>query len=223
MKTADQAEAQPAVGASEGNPKRTKAGHTAEPAADQGARYARGIARDKEKGQKDGYYPTPDFITRALLRLEDLGPSIWEPACGEGHMSLELEAAGRDVISTDLVDRGFGTPRVDFLMERRLLAPEVVTNPPFHLAEEFLLHAVELGASKIVLLLRLAWLEGLERMAIFKRLPPARVHVSSRRIPFARDGKDRGKGGSSMVAFAFFVWEAPFTGPTELRWFDWKE
>lgn len=137
-------------------------------------------------------------------------------------MSKVLELAGYEVVSTDLINRGYGQSRIDFLMEQRLLAPEIVTNPPFHLAKQFLRHALHLRAVKIVFLLRLAWLEGLERMDIFTKHPPARVLVSSRRIPFARAGTDRGAGGSSMVPFAFFVWELDHAGATELKWFDWE-
>jgi len=46
---------------------------------------------------------------RALLSVETFEGSIWEPACGDGAISKVLLAAGFDVVSTDLIDRGFGT------------------------------------------------------------------------------------------------------------------
>ena len=55
---------------------------------------------------------------------------IWEPACGDGAMSRILEAAGHTVISTDLVDRGYGRGGHDFLADHETMADHIVTNPP---------------------------------------------------------------------------------------------
>ena len=77
------------------------------------------------------FYPTPPEATRALLSVETFEGSIWEPACGEGAIAKELTAAGHTVVSTDLVDYGFGIPRVDFLKEIRPRARHIVTNPPY--------------------------------------------------------------------------------------------
>lgn len=77
------------------------------------------------------FYPTPPEATRALLSVERFEGSIWEPACGDGAISRELEAAGYEVISTDLIDRGYGTGGVDFLKTTEPLARNIVTNPPY--------------------------------------------------------------------------------------------
>jgi hypothetical protein len=183
--------------------------------------YTRNVAPSADR-EKDDFYPTPPEATRALLALEKFGPQIWEPACGDGAISDVLWESGHAVISTDLMDRGYGESRVDFLMERRLLAPEIITNPPFKLAEQFARHALDLGAEKLAMLLRLAWLEGTERQRLFESTPLARVHVASRRLSMARGGTDVGKGGGSMIAFAWFVWERSHEGAPNLGWFDWK-
>jgi hypothetical protein len=72
-----------------------------------------------------------------LLAVEKFNGGIWEPACGDGSISKELEAAGYAVHSTDLIDRGYGTGGVDFLLDYRTSADNIVTNPPFKFAEEF--------------------------------------------------------------------------------------
>lgn len=172
--------------------------------------------------EKDDFYPTPAPATEALLAREAFGAHIWEPACGDGAISRVLEAHGHSVVSTDLFDRGFGESRIDFLMERRLLAPQIITNPPFKMAEEFVRHALDLGAEKVAVLLRLAWLEGSARKQLFESTPLARVHVASRRLSMARGGTDNGNGGGSMIAFAWFVWDRSHEGAPELGWFDWK-
>lgn len=167
--------------------------------------------------EKDHFYPTPPGGTRALLSVETFDGPIWEPACGEGHMSRELEAAGYEVVSTDLVDRGYGTPRVDFLMEWQARAPNIVTNPPFKLGEQFARHALRLTTGKVALLCRLMWLEGSERRKMFESAPLARVWVFSKRIGFLRN-EIATTGG--MVPYAWFVFEHGHAGPPTLGWIE---
>ena len=54
-----------------------------------------------ESVRGDDYYATPFVATDALLSVEDFVGSIWEPCCGEGHISRRLEEFGYDVESTD--------------------------------------------------------------------------------------------------------------------------
>lgn len=175
-----------------------------------------GVAVDRENREKDDFYPTPPEGTEALLRVEKFDGAIWEPACGDGAISKVLAEQGYDVVSTDLVDRGFGTPRVDFLMECRSLAPNIVTNPPFKMVAPFLRQSLHLTTGKVAMLLRLACLEGTERREIYDSSPLARVWVFSRRLTMWREGKATGEGG--MLAFAWFVFEHGYTGKPTLGW-----
>lgn len=65
--------------------------------------------------QKYDYYATDPIAAEHLLQLEDFSNDIWEPACGEGHLSKVFLARGYNVKSTDLIDRGFGDGGIDFL------------------------------------------------------------------------------------------------------------
>lgn len=165
--------------------------------------------------EKDHFYPTPPAGTLALLSVEKFDGPIWEPACGEGHMSRVLEGAGYDVISTDLVDRGFGTPRVDFLMEHRPLAPNIVTNPPFKLGEQFAPKALSLTTGKVALLCRLMWLETPARRQLFETCGLARVWVFSNRLGMMKNEVATAGG---MVPYAWFVFEHGHQGPPTLGW-----
>ena len=51
-----------------------------------------------------------------------------------------------------LADRGFGTPRVDFLMETKPWADAICTNPPFGLNDQFIEHAIKLDVGYIAML-----------------------------------------------------------------------
>lgn len=168
---------------------------------------ARMLGAKQQGREKDDFYPTPPQATEALLRAESFTGDVWEPACGDGAISRVLQSHGHNVLSTDLIDRGFGTPRVDFLMEYKRRAPNIITNPPYKLALQFITKALELSNAKVAMLLRLAFLEGKTRRYLFTEYPLARVHVFSERINFARAGVDSGNGGGGMIAFAWFVWD----------------
>lgn len=166
--------------------------------------------------EKDDFYATPEKCTHALLTVEKFSGAIWEPACGNGAISRVLPG---EVISTDLIDRGFGTSRRDFLLEQELLAPNIVTNPPFKLADEFVLHAIRLGAEKIAIFMRLAWLEGRARHAtLWGPHPPARIWVFKGRQTLWRGDDPNAKDKGGTIAFAWFVWERGHTGPYSGGW-----
>ncbi|TKD50199.1 hypothetical protein [Sphingomonas baiyangensis] len=175
---------------------------------------------DHVNREANDFYPTHPGATRALLTVEKFDGAIWECAAGEGDMSRELEAAGYAVVSTDLIARGYCADRVDFLMEWQARAPNIVTNPPFKLAAQFVDHALTLTTGKVAMFLRLAFLEGVERGAWFPNTPLARVWVMSRRVPMWR-GEVRNEIGSVM-AMAWFVWDHAHSGPPTIGWLDWK-
>jgi hypothetical protein len=159
---------------------------------------------------------------------EDLGELIWEPACGTGWMSEELKQDYPHVISTDLVDRGYGIGGMDFFsmgnVETRDACPvdSIVTNPPYAdgLAEAFVHKGLNLAREKVCMLMRLAFLEGGKRYnSLFKDTPPHRVHVFSERITFYPNGLQT--AGSGTTAYGWYVWDVPRLGEnyaTELKW-----
>lgn len=168
--------------------------------------------------QKDDFYPTPANAVEALMKAEKLPQDIWECACGDGAISKPLIAAGHNVISTDLNDWGYGKSGVDFLMEYKPLAPAVVTNPPYKMANEFVIKCMDMKLPYFAMLLRLAFLEGKQRREeIYNRQPPARVHVFSERLTMWRGDEEQPEGSSGFIAFAWFVWQQ---GKTDTR-LDW--
>ena len=176
------------------------------------------------KARRDDLYETPPEATRALLRVENFDGVIWEPACGKGGIVTVLREHGYEVLATDLVDYDFPTSQwgLDFLMEPKLWGTSIVTNPPFKLADQFVSHALALGAAKVVMLLRLAFLESTRRTRILENAGLARVHVFRNRLPFMhRDGWE-GPKTTSATAYAWFVWDKRHRGPTELHRLSWE-
>ena len=68
---------------------------------------------DKQRESNDFYATDPIAIDK-LVSVIQLPRKIWECACGTGCLSDRLMDFGHEVISTDLVDRGYGKVR-DFL------------------------------------------------------------------------------------------------------------
>ncbi len=122
----------------------------------------------------EDYYATEPKAIDVLLKEENFVGTVWEPACGEGHLSIRLQEFGHKVRGTDLVDRGYGEGGVDFLTCKEAMGNNIITNPPYKLALEFCQHALEIlpVGGKLAMFLKLTFLEGKKRKNFFKRTPP---------------------------------------------------
>ena len=177
--------------------------------------------------QQHDYYATEPRAVELLLAEERFAPTIWECACGEGHLSKVIEKAGYSVISTDLIYRGFGYPAsVDFLSRKDegCFAGDIITNPPYKYALEFVEQAlrVVMPSRKVAMFLKLTFLEGRKRKDFFKDNPPKTIYVSSSRLLCAKNGefeKMRDAGGSA-VAYAWYVWEKGYSGDPVVKWIN---
>lgn len=124
--------------------------------------------------QREDYYATEPKATEWLCKLERFEGRILEPSCGEGHMSRVLEAAGYEVVSRDLVDRGYGEV-ADFLAIDNLeWDGNIVTNPPYKYAQQFVEKALSIipEGKKVAMFLKLTFLEGKARRFLFRSTPP---------------------------------------------------
>ncbi len=168
----------------------------------------------------EGWFWYRELYQRAPQAESFEGP-VWEPARGDGAIARELSNAGLDVVATDLNDRGHGRRRVDFLMEYKPLGREIVTNPPYSLANEFIRHALSLRADKVVMLMRLAFLEGIKRSDIIDNAGLARVHVFRERLIMVPKGVSITGNGDGAIAW--FVWERGHAGPITLSRISTRE
>jgi ABC-type cobalamin/Fe3+-siderophores transport system ATPase subunit len=80
-------------------------------------------------------------------------------------------------------------------------------------------HALKISAdgTKIAMFLKLTFLEGQGRRDLFKNTPPQTVYVSSARL---QCGKNGCFDGTSMVAYAWFVWVKGEYSPTHIKWIN---
>lgn len=173
-----------------------------------------------EEREEHDFYATDPIAVEMLLEHETLEHYLWEPACGEGHISKVLLKHGHLVKSTDLIDRGrYGASGIDFLKEDTKALGGIITNPPYKYVTEFILKALELveEGHHVYMFLKLTALEGQERYKkIYSKYPPKKVYVFTKRVKCGKNG--RFDSSSSAVACAWFIWEKGYTGKTIIEW-----
>lgn len=177
---------------------------------------------DKERQEND-FYATDSIAIDKLLAYETPNKNIWECACGQGDLSERLEEYGYSVYSTDLIDRGYGQGGIDFLEQTTKWKGDILTNPPYKYAKEFVLQALDLieNKRKVYMFLKLTFLEGIARYRdLFSKHPPKTIYVFSQRVMCAKNGDFEGmkKGGGSAVAYAWYVWEKGYKGDPVIKW-----
>lgn len=178
---------------------------------------------------EDDFYASEPKTVDMLCAVETFSPVVWECACGAGHMSEALKRNGYTVLSSDIVDRGYIRTRIiDFLRfgekaSQDSVGMDIITNPPYKYAKEFVETALRVVKSehKVAMLLKLTFLESKSRRELFSKCPPKCVWVFSERVQCAKNGdfeKYKKAGVGTAVAYAWFVWVKGFQGDTVVKW-----
>lgn len=184
-----------------------------------------GTSLTRERAEND-YYATPYESTRALLDIEKFEGDFIEPCVGGGHIAEILKEyyPDREVVGVDLIDRGYKNTIVSNYFDYKFDGDyNIVTNPPYSLAQEFLEHSMEQvkDGKKIAMFLKIQFLEGAKRRELFKKYPPKYIYVFSKRQNPWRNGSpidENGKPWSSTMCFAWFVWEKGYKGYSTINW-----
>jgi hypothetical protein len=158
---------------------------------------------------------TLDVAVHELLRAGSLPPRIWGPACGPGWIVTVLSTSGHEVVATDIND--YGCPESQYGIDLLLQSENsgvaaIVTDPPFKLAAEFVHHALTF-CPRVIMLLRLVFLESERRRRLLEDGQLARVHVFRNRLPMMHRAGWDGPVASSSTAFARFVFDREHQGP----------
>lgn len=177
---------------------------------------------EKEREELD-YYATDPIAIDKLLTVETPSHYVWECAAGEGHLSRRLEEKGFEVFTSDIVERKYRLDFIeDFLLRTKLgySCLDIITNPPYKHAKEFVLKALELldEGHKVYMFLKLTFLEGKARFnELYCKYPPKKIYIFSERVKCAKNGKFEDIS-SSAVAYAWYVWEKGWQGKTTIEW-----
>jgi hypothetical protein len=175
-------------------------------------------SRQAEQENEHDYFPTPPWAARAggeLIQLLDPRPGWgWEPACGEGHMAFGLQDYLERIHATDICDYGGDLqngPPLDFLHpagDQIDQADWIFSNPPFKLGEAFIRTAWRRARRGVAMLLRLQFIEGAGRHALFTRDCPLALSAPfCERVPMTTGRWD--PDASSATAYAWFMFLKP--------------
>jgi hypothetical protein len=133
-------------------------------------------------------------------------------------MATALKEYFADVIAADAYDYGFGQVR-DFLKHSYTPASVdwVITNPPFRLAEEFVMRAMPIARNGVAILARSVFLESVGRYeGIFREMPPTKFAQFVERVPMVKGRLDR--KATTATGYAWLVWEKGAGGLPRLMW-----
>jgi hypothetical protein len=178
--------------------------------------------RSEAKDSLDDF-PTPPWATRALLEYvlrcaEAPKLKCLEPACGAGHMAKVLNEYFGEVQASDVHNYGYGATH-DYLKHPYQIncCDWVITNPPFRLAEDFVLKSLPLARGGVAILARTVFLESVGRyQRIFSCNPPAIVAQFTERVPMVKGRLD--KSASTATGYCWLVWEKTKPSAPQLVW-----
>lgn len=176
------------------------------------------------------FYATDSYaITKAADVFKEIGlcRDVWECACGKGHLAKPLADLGYNVFGTDIVDRGYGSVE-DFLTSDRKWHGDILTNPPFKYAADFVKKSMEVieDGHLAAFFLKVQFLETTKRVELFNTCGLKYVIVNSERICCAKDGEfdkyfKRGKHGEyrgGTQLYCWFVFQKNYNGSPMIKW-----
>lgn len=178
---------------------------------------------DKDRESNDFYATDPIAVDKLVGSIGFIPSVVWECACGTGCLSERLKQYCHGVVSTDVIDRGYGQVQ-DFLLAKEMPSgcSCIITNPPYKLATEFILHALSLlpDGGKCIMFLKTTFLEGEKRhRLLFSKYPPQRILQFSKRVLCAKNAEfQKMRKVGSAVSYAWFVWEKGYKGETTITW-----
>lgn len=176
------------------------------------------------RGQRLAFdsYQTPYSLTRQLLDtgIFSFDKVVLEPACGQGAILKVL----REQWADDLIVCYDG--ETDFLQEHNQY-DYMITNPPYSLANEFILHAKEIAVLRFALLLPLNYLHGKRRYDLIYSKKDGyrlwRVFVFTRMPMLSGSIQADGLFETGMQVYAWFVWQRGYSGLPYIDWLDNNE
>lgn len=164
------------------------------------------------------WYCEPAWTSERLFEMETFSGPVWDPACGIGTIPKSATAAGLHTNASDLIDRGYGY-QLDFLSSDDRFA-NIVSNPPFGIAEKFVSLALAIATHKVAMLLPANWVQGDKRSRWLEITPLRRVLFITPR-PSMPPGAAIAAGqrpGNGTTDYAWFIWDRSFHGKTEIGW-----
>ena len=178
---------------------------------------------EKVKGvrNKQDWYPSPEKLAPALMSLINFKDSdvLLEPAKGQKGNQPFYDAfppANKKLWAE--IDQG-----IDYF-KNEFSADVVISNPPFNLAEEFIVKAIDelKHGGMLVFLLRVNYLGSQKRYDSLwqqEKYKPKQIITLVQRPSFTGDG------ATDSTEYAFFVWAdtSRMKDQSPIQWLSWFE
>jgi hypothetical protein len=179
-----------------------------------------------ERADRDFYATHESAIIKLYKKFwqsEEFGNEVWENACGNFHLVNGLKSVAPHIKfrTSDIVERDYPCEVLDFLdCEEQDVDMDIVTNPPYNQALEFVQHSLKVlkTGRKVAMFLKLTFLEGQKRRKFFDEYPPKKVLVFSQRIQAALNGDPKMFEKSSAACYAWFIWEVGYKSKPIIDW-----
>jgi hypothetical protein len=133
-------------------------------------------------------------------------------------MSNVLKEYFEKVSVADIHDYGYAPVRDFLTFPHPVNAYDwVITNPPFRLAEEFVLRALQISRVGVAILARTVFLESSGRYrAIFQNTPPTKFAQFVERVPMVKGRVD--KSATTATGYCWLIWDKRAAGAPQLTW-----
>lgn len=184
----------------------------------------RGPLRKRESNlwvrEANDWYVEPEWVSSRLFDEEKFEGRIVDPAAGSGRILHSARMHGYDTRAFDVTDRGIVYySLVDFLTTC-MRHDNIVSNPPFGIAEQFVAHALKYTERKCAMLLPTNWVQGDKRSRWLEQSPLRRVWFVTPRpsMPPGQVVAAGGKPGNGTTDYAWFVWQRGYDGTADVRW-----
>ncbi len=171
---------------------------------------------DGKRNESD-YYQTPYSITHQLFENHnefDFNKTVLESACGDGAITKVLNQYFEGVNSYD-VEKNFLCENRDF--------DYVITNPPYSLANDFILKCKKICQDQFALLLPLNYLHGqyrYENIYLDNEFKLKYVYVFTRYPMLSNEIREDGKYNTGMQVYAWYVWNKQYKDEPIIRWIN---
>lgn len=180
-----------------------------------------------ERVENDFYATDPQAVALLMEKYQFNEGSFLEPCVGNGNISSVIrdKFPNSKIVGIDIVDRGYPNLIVnDFITyETNQKFDNIITNPPYSLAKEFVEKGMELlnDNGKMAMFLKIQFFEGEKRREMFEKHPPKYVYVFTKRMPTWNNGQptdENGKRWATTMCHAWFVWEKGSNSEPIVRW-----
>ena len=185
--------------------------------------------RESHIWKRDEYdwYVEPKVCSQALFELESFNGTIWDPACGMGRIVDSAREAGYEAVGTDINPeaRSDREPYCFLNDNVPVLKDNIVSNPPFGIAEEFVRKGIEIvnQSGKVAMILPIVWMAGFSKKRDWLPNSPLKVvyPISPRpSMPPAKVIMSGEKPGNGTKDFAWFVWQNGFSGSPKIAFMN---